>query len=271
MSIDVALIGAGVMGEAILASLTQAVGADRVRVSDARAAAGEQVAARHQVRWCAETADAVAGAAVVIIAVKPQDVAGVLGAARPAMDTAAVVVSVAAGIPTSFVEQHLDPGTAAVRVMPNTPATIGAGVSVLSPGTHATTEDLDLVSTLLAGTGHTARVPEQHQDVVTAISGSGPAYVFYLIEALAEAGVLGGLSREVALDLARRTVAGAGAMAAQSQEHPAVLRERVSSPGGTTMAALAELDDRAVRAAVVAAARRAWERAAELGQDLPSD
>src|SRR5690625_1563423 len=114
------------MGEAILASLTQAVGADRVRVSDARAAAGEQVAARHQVRWCAETADAVAGAAVVIVAVKPQDVASVLGAARPMLDTAAVVVSVAAGIPTSFLEQHLDPGAAAVRVMPNTPATIGA-------------------------------------------------------------------------------------------------------------------------------------------------
>lgn len=262
----IALIGTGVMGEAILASLIGMVGADRIRVNDARAEAGQATATRHQVRWCATAAVAADGAQVVILAVKPHDVPDVLGEVAAVLADGVVVVSVAAGVPTATLERHLPGGVATVRVMPNTPAVIGAGVSVLSAGTHAREEHLDLVADLLGGTGYVTRVPEQQQDVVTAISGSGPAYVFYLIEALAEAGVLGGLSRQVALDLATRTVAGAGAMAAASDEHPAILRERVSSPGGTTMAALAELDDRAVRAAVVAAAKRAWERAGELGQ-----
>lgn len=264
---EVALIGTGVMGEAILASLVQAVGAEAVRVNDARADVGRATAARHEVRWRDSPGEAADGAGVVIIAVKPHDVPGVLAGVAPVLAADAVVASVAAGVATATLERHLPDGVATVRVMPNTPAVIGAGVSVLSAGTHAGSDQLDRVSELLAGTGYVTRVPEKQQDVVTAISGSGPAYVFYLIEALAEAGVLGGLSRDTALDLATRTVAGAGAMAAASDDHPAILRERVSSPGGTTMAALAELDDRAVRAAVVAAAQRAWERAGELGRD----
>lgn len=266
MSVEVALVGTGVMGQAVLSSVVAHTGADRVRVHDVRAGAGRAVAQEHQVRWADTVAEAGEGAAVVILAVKPHDVPGVLGDLAPVLGGQAVVVSVAAGVTTEQLSRHLPPGAITVRVMPNTPALIGQGVSVLSPGEHATEEHLDLVRQLLAGTGFVTSVPERYQDVVTAISGSGPAYVYYLIDALAEAAVLGGLSRDLALDLARRTVAGAGAMAATSDEHPVVLRERVSSPGGTTMAAVAELDDRAVRAAVVAAARRAWERAGELGQ-----
>ena len=265
MSRKVALIGTGVMGQAVLASVIEHTGAEQVQVHDVRSDVGRQVAADHEVGWARSVADAGREAAAVIVAVKPHDVPAVLEELRQTLPASAVVVSVAAGVSTATMAEHLPEGAITIRVMPNTPALIGQGVSVLSPGPHAGKEHLELVEQLLAGTGYVTTVEEQYQDVVTAISGSGPAYVFYLVDALAEAGVLGGLSREVALELARRTVAGSGAMAADSEEHPAVLRERVSSPGGTTMAAITELDDRAVRAAVVAAARRAWERAAELG------
>lgn len=266
MGSKVALIGTGVMGQAVLASVIEHTGPDEVQVHDVRADVGRQVAADHGVGWADSVAAAGRDAAVVIVAVKPHDVPGVLDEVAQTLPERAVVVSVAAGVTTATMAEHLPPGAITVRVMPNTPALIGQGVSVLSPGPNAGQEHLDLVQELLAGTGFVTSVDERYQDVVTAISGSGPAYVFYLVDALAEAGVLGGLSRDVSLELARRTVAGSGAMAAGSQEHPAVLRERVSSPGGTTMAAISELDDRAVRAAVVAAARRAWERAAELGR-----
>lgn len=266
MSSEVALIGTGVMGQAVLASVIAHTGPHQVRVHDVRADAGRQVAADHQVAWADSIGEAVDGAQVVIVAVKPHHVPEVLDAATGALGSGTVVVSVAAGVTSATMGRHLPDRAITVRVMPNTPALIGQGVSVLSPGPYATTEHLDLVQQLLAETGYVTSVAEEYQDVVTAISGSGPAYVFYLIDAMAEAAVLGGLSREQGLELARRTVAGAGAMAAQSDEHPAVLRERVSSPGGTTMAAVTELDDRGVRAAVVAAARRAWERAEELGR-----
>lgn len=266
MSTDVrtALIGTGVMGQAVLSSVIEASGADSVRTHDVRTDVGKAAAQQFGVHWADTIAEAAADADVVIIAVKPGDVPGVLEQLPTAQGQ--VVVSLAAGVSTKVLASHLPDGAITVRVMPNTPAVIGRGVCALSAGPNATDEHLDLVTELLAGTGYVTRVAEKHQDVVTAISGSGPAYVFYLIEALAEAGVLGGLPREVSLDLARRTVAGAGAMAAQSDEHPAILRERVSSPGGTTMAAVAELDERGVRAAVVAAAERAWQRAAELGR-----
>ena len=265
---DVALIGAGVMGEAILTSLVAAVGAHRIRISDGRAEHGRAVARAHRVRWCESNAEAADGVAVVLIAVKPKDVAALAADISPRIAEGTVVVSIAAGITTRFLEARLPAGTPVVRVMPNTPATIGQGVSVLSPGAEASAEHLGLVERLLAGTGTVLQVDERYQDVVTAISGSGPAYVFYVIDALAEAGVVGGLSRDLALELARRTVLGSAAMAVASGEHPAVLRERVSSPGGTTVAAIRELDERGVRAAFIAAAEKAWQRAEELGAQL---
>ncbi|TDE91758.1 pyrroline-5-carboxylate reductase [Occultella glacieicola] len=256
------------MGEAILSSLVGAVGADRVRISDGRAEYGAAVAQRHGVRWCATNAEAVDGVGAVVIAVKPKDVGGLVGGLAGVLADEALVVSVAAGIPTAFLESRLGAANPVVRVMPNTPATIGQGVSALSAGSHATAEHLERTEALLAGTGTVLRVDEAYQDVVTGISGSGPAYVFYLIDALAEAGVVGGLSREVALDLARATVAGSGAMALASGEHPAILRERVSSPAGTTVAGVRELDERGVRAAVIAAVDAARARSVELGRDL---
>ncbi|MFV0252870.1 MAG: pyrroline-5-carboxylate reductase [Beutenbergiaceae bacterium] len=263
--IEVALIGTGVMGEAILGSLVGAVGAQRVRIADPRADHGRAVAARYGVRWAASNAEAVDGVGVVLLAVKPKDIAAACAEFAGALGSGTVVASVAAGITTAFLADRLPAGTAVVRVMPNTPATIGRGIAALSAGANARQADTKLVADLLAGTGATVVVPEQQQDVVTAVSGSGPAYLFYLLEAMRDAGVAGGLDRDLALQLAEHTVAGAAEMALRSGEDPAVLRERVTSPGGTTLAAITELDAQGVRAAVGDAARKAWERAAELG------
>lgn len=266
VAVDVAVLGVGVMGEAVLGSVVGAVGADRVVVSDGRPDHARAVAQRHGVRCTEGNADAVAGADVVVVAVKPKDVAGLCEEIAPALGARTLLVSVAAGITTAFLADRLPAGTRVVRVMPNTPAVIGRGIAALSAGAGARPDDLDLVAGLLAGTGTTVRVPEDQQDAVTAISGSGPAYAFYLLEAMRDAGVAGGLEPDLALTLARHTVAGAAELAlSQADVDPAELRRRVTSPGGTTQAAVAELDARDVHDAVVAAARAAWERAAELG------
>lgn len=261
---QVGIVGVGVMGEAILGSIATAVGPERVRVTDGRPEHGREVAARHGVRWVEDNAQLGSGADVVVLAVKPKDVAAVCADLAPVLTEGAVVVSVAAGITTAFLADRLPAATRVVRVMPNTPATIGRGIAALSAGEGAGEADLDLVARLLAGTGETVTVPEAQQDVVTAVSGSGPAYVFYLIEAMRDAGVAGGLDPELALTLARQTVAGAAALATAVDDDPQVLRERVTSPGGTTLAAITELDERGVRDAVGAAIRKAAERAAEL-------
>ncbi|GMA30328.1 pyrroline-5-carboxylate reductase [Litorihabitans aurantiacus] len=266
----VALLGSGVMGSAVLSSFVRADGVTHVAVTDARAGHAREVAERHrggapvEVSGGDDNVAAVSGADVVVLAVKPQHVPALLAQVADAVGPDAIVVSIAAGVTCAAIEQALPAGTAVVRVMPNTPATIGQGVAAVSAGATASGDHLDLVELLLAGTGLVVRVPEEQQSVVTAISGSGPAYVFHLIDALAEAGTAGGLPRALALRLAAATVAGSGAYAQTSGEHPALLREAVSSPAGTTLAALEVLDDRAVRAAYGAAVRAAARRADEL-------
>lgn len=265
----VTLIGTGVMGGAILAALT-AAGAPRrdVAVVDAVPGRAATVAAARGVRAVERIADAAAGADVVVVAVKPKDVAAVLADLAGAVGPQTVVVTVVAGLEAAFYERRLPAGVPVVRVMPNTPATIGRGMSAVAPGAAAREEHLAAAEDLLAGTGAVVRVAERDLDAVTAISGSGPAYVFYVIDALAEAGVLLGLGRALATTLATQTVLGAAALVSETGEHPAVLRERVSSPAGTTVAALRHLDAAGVRAAFVGAAEAAWRRAGELGREL---
>lgn len=263
---QVAVMGGGVMGEALLgALLTAGWSPEQVEVTEHATARADELARRYAVRTGASNADAAARADVVLVAVKPNVVGAVLEEIAPALRGGALVVSVAAGLPIAFYEQRLPAGTPVVRVMPNTPAVVGKGASAIAAGTHATEGHLVLVEKLLAATGLVVRVAEKDLDAVTAISGSGPAYAFYLVDAMAEAGVLLGLTRDLATRLAVATVEGAAALAAQSGDHPVVLRERVSSPGGTTVAAVAELDAHGVRAGVVAAARAAAERSRELG------
>lgn len=262
----VGLLGGGAMGEAILAAvLAGGVALDDVLVCERSAARATELAERHGVRADATAAKVAARSDVVVVALKPKDVAGVLAEIGDALGEA-VVVSVAAGLTTAFYEERLPAGTPVVRVMPNTPALIGRGAAAVCAGAHATPEHLAAVETLLAGTGLVVRVAESDMDAVTAVSGSGPAYVFYLIDALTEAGVLLGLTRETAAALAKATFSGSAALVEETGEHPVVLRERVSSPGGTTVAALRELDAHGVRAAVLAAAEAARDRSRELAE-----
>ncbi|MCB2174223.1 MAG: pyrroline-5-carboxylate reductase [Actinomycetales bacterium] len=261
----VGLLGAGVMGEALLAAVLRGgTPPDAVLVAEPSAERAAAVAQRHGVRT-AEPSRVAEASDTLLVAVKPKDVPAVLAAVADHLRPGALVVSVAAGVTTAALAGPLPAGTPVVRVMPNTPAVIGKGAAAICPGEAATDEHLARVEALLAPTGLVLRVGEADMDAVTAISGSGPAYVFYLVDALAEAGVLLGLTRAQALDLARATFAGAAALLESSGEHPVVLRERVSSPGGTTVAALRELDAHGVRAAVLAAAEAARDRSRELG------
>lgn len=265
---SVAVLGGGVMGEAlVVAVLRSGVVPDAVVVAEKAEARAADLTRAHGVRTTADPTAAVAGADVVVLAVKPQDIAAVLAVVGPALASGTLVVTVAAGLPLAFYEARLPEGTPVVRVMPNTPAVIGEGAGAMSGGTSATAEHLAQVGRLLAATGVLLQVPEDHLDAVTAISGSGPAYVFYLVDALAEAGVLLGLPRAQALELAIGTFRGSAALLTESGEHPVVLRERVSSPGGTTVAALRELDAHGVRAAILAAATAARDRSRQLAAE----
>jgi pyrroline-5-carboxylate reductase len=176
----------------------------------------------------------------------------------------ALVVSLAAGITTEFLEQRLPAGTPVVRVMPNTPALVDEGMAAISAGAHCDDQHLSHAESLLSAVGKVVQVAEKHQDAVTAISGSGPAYIFYVTEAMIEAGVFLGLPRTTATELVVQTLYGAATMLRETGDHPSVLRENVTSPGGTTVAALRTLDDHKVRAAFISALEAARDRSHEL-------
>lgn len=263
-----AVLGAGVMGQTIVAAaLNAGWSPDGVTATVLNAAAAARVGRDLGVSVGLDNAAAVRGAGLVVVAVKPKDVAGLLDTIAAHVEPGAVVASVVVGLATSVYERRL-PGAAVVRVMPNTPAVVGAGVSAISGGSRADEAALALVERLLASTGLVMRVDERDLDAVGALSGSGPAYVFYVIDALAEAGVLLGLSRETSLRLATATVEGSAHMLAETGGHPAILRERVSSPGGTTVAALRRLDSGGVRAAFLDAVEAARDRSRELAAAL---
>ena len=171
-----------------------------------------------------------------------------------------------AGLPTALYERHLPAGTPVVRVMPNTPMLVGEAMSAISAGSHAQPEHLQVVEDLLSTVGKVVRVPEAQQDAVTALSGSGPAYFFYLVEAMIDAGILLGLPRNVSTELIIQSAVGAARMLRETGEHPVALREAVTSPGGTTIAAIRELENHAVRAALLSAIEAAAVRSAELGK-----
>jgi len=258
------LVGAGVMGESILAGvLDSGSAASEVLVVERRADRAAEVAARFGVRLV-DLPTGAARAGMLLLAVKPADVAGTLDQIAPQLGSDAVLVCVAAGVSTAQLERHLPAGAPVVRAMPNTPALVRAGVTAIAPGTHAGAEHLERAERLLAGVGTVVRVAEEQMDAVTAVSGSGPAYVFLVVEALVEAGVRAGLPRPLASELVVQTLRGSALMLGETAEHPAVLRERVTSPGGTTAAALHELERAGVRAAFGEAVQAALRRAGQL-------
>ncbi|SFT46649.1 pyrroline-5-carboxylate reductase [Geodermatophilus amargosae] len=260
-----AVLGGGKMGEALLAGLVKRSGSGGVVVCERHPERGRELAARYGVE-VVDIEEAAARARVLLLAVKPQDLPGLLTLLAPAVDDGHLVVSIAAGISTATIEAALPAGVPVVRVMPNTPALVDEGMSVLSAGASAGEAELDEAEALLSTVGRVARVPEYQQDAVTALSGSGPAYFFYLVEAMVDAGVLLGLPRALTTELVVQTALGSAVMLRESGEHPAQLRDAVSSPGGTTIAGIRELERHSVRSALIAAIEAAAARSVELGR-----
>lgn len=261
----IAVIGAGVMGETFIAALLDAGYSPReVLISENRADRATEISSKYAVT-SGSAAEVAAQADVIIIAVKPQQMAEVLEQIGPVVRDSATVISLAAGISLSVMQAAFTSGVGCVRAMPNTPALVGHGMTVISRG--ATVDDARMaeVHALLTSVGHVAEVDESQQDAVTAISGSGPAYVFAMMEALESAAVDLGLDPSIARTLVVHTVAGAGILAQKTDEDPAELRRRVTSPGGTTAAALQVFADRDLNDVVRAATRAARDRSVELG------
>jgi pyrroline-5-carboxylate reductase len=266
MDLTLAIIGAGNMGEALLRGLLRSgwITADRIVCADTPERC-EVITQRHGVRATPDNAEAVTGADIVVLAVKPQIIRAVLSGLADALTSEQTVISIAAGTTTAVIEGLLAQDVPVVRVMPNTPALVDEGMAVVAPGAHATAHSVALAREILGTVGAVLELPESLMDAVTAVSGTGPAYVFYLAEALVDAGVDLGLGHEVATELVVQTMIGSAALLRQADMEPAELRAQVTSPGGTTAAAVTVLDGAGVqdlfRQAVAAAARRSSELA----------
>ena len=261
------VLGGGRMGEALVGGLLAAGWAEAgdVVVVEPVAARRDELTAAHPGLRVTDAPQRADGA---LLAVKPGDVPAACAAlteVKPAR-----VLSIAAGVTIAALEAALPPGTPVVRAMPNTPALVGAGAAAVAPGSSAGDDDLAWAEQILGAVGVVVRVEEPLLDAVTGLSGSGPAYVFLFAEALVDAGVAAGLTRDVATTLAVQTVLGSAQMLSETGTHPAVLKDMVSSPGGTTAAGLRALESRAVRSAIIEAVLAATQRSKELGGSGPA-
>jgi pyrroline-5-carboxylate reductase len=260
----IAVIGAGTMGETLLSGLLRSGWSpDRLVATERRPDRAKELAERYGIR-IVENDVAVAEADVLVITVKPQDAPALMAELGPVVPASKLVISICAGLPISFFAKWLPEGTPVVRVMTNTPALVDEAMTAISAGPHATDEHLAVAEEMFRPVGRTVRLPESQQDAVTALSGSGPAYFFFLVEAMTDAGILLGLPRQVAHDLIVQTAIGSAIMLRDSGEHPVKLREAVTSPAGTTISAIRELENHGVRAALLAALEAARDRAREL-------
>jgi pyrroline-5-carboxylate reductase len=267
----VAILGTGRIGEAFVSGLLSS-GWRRPEEIAGTARRAERVAElreRHAIEATLSNQDAARGAALVVIAVKPQDIDGLLDEVGEVILPEQTVLTVAAAIPTALIEKRLSAGVPVVRAMPNTPSTVHEGIAGLCAGAHAGDANLDLAEEALSHLGAVVRVPESALDAITAVSGSGPAYFALLAEAMIEAGILLGLSREISTQLVVQTMLGTAKQLRDERMHPVELREMVTSPGGTTIAAIRELEIAGVRAAFLNAIQAAMVRARELAAGEP--
>jgi pyrroline-5-carboxylate reductase len=261
-----ALIGVGAMGRALISRLLErgVFVPGEVVVWDADESKRQDAQAELGVRVAASNIDAVSDAETIMIAVKPDIVPLVLEEISPVVSPSQLLVVVAAGVSTQAVQSHLPPGIPVVRVMPNTPALVGETAAAFSRGSHSGPEHAARVGDMLSAVGVAMEVPEKLLDAVTGLSGSGPAYVYTMIEAMSDAGVSVGLPRAISNMLAAQTVLGSAKMVIETGEHPAKLRDAVTTPGGTTIAGLAALERAGFRAAIIDAVQAATKRSQEL-------
>jgi pyrroline-5-carboxylate reductase len=261
-----ALVGAGIIGEALLSGIlsSQLVPVTHVVATDADRTRADYIGEKYGVRTYTNNRQAVAGADLVLLCVMPQRVKDILREIRKDVRQGVLVISVAASVTTRLIEQELDRGVRVVRVMPNTPCLIRQGMSALCRGKHATDEDLKIAQAIFGSMGRAVVVDERHMDAITGLSASGPAYVYMIIESLAEAGVKLGLPRELSTELSAQTLLGASAMVLHTGEHPAKLKDVVTTPAGCTIDGLLELEEGGLRVTLIKAVVRAAERAREL-------
>jgi pyrroline-5-carboxylate reductase len=265
----IAIIGAGRIGEALLSGLLSSGWRTPAEIV-VTARSADRVAALHEkhgVEATTSNADALKGAELVVVAVKPQDIDSLLAEIGPLLTSDQTLLSVAAAIRTSYIEGRVGDGIPVVRAMPNSPSTVHEGMAGVCGGAHAGDAQLALAEEALRHLGRVVRVPESSMDAVTALSGSGPAYFALLAEAMIEAGILLGVSREVSTTLVVQTMLGTAKQLRDEGMHPVELREAVTSPGGTTIAAIRELEQAGVRAAFLNAIQAAMNRARELSQE----
>jgi pyrroline-5-carboxylate reductase len=264
----IGFIGAGNMAEAMIRGLVRGghVGADRVVASAPRRARLDELKAAYGIGTTLDNREVARGAEIVVLSVKPQILHKVLREVGDQLRPGTLVISIAAGIDTETIEAHLAEGVRVVRAMPNVPATVGAGATAIAAGERAGEADLDVARAIFDAVGITVALDESQLDAVTGLSGSGPAYVFLVLEALADAGVKVGLSRRNAQRLAAQTVMGSAKLLLETDEHPGRLKDMVTSPGGTAIAGLHTLEEGGLRTTLINAVETATKRARELGR-----
>src|SRR6266508_4038259 len=264
----IAFLGSGNMAEALVKGLLAAGTAakDEIVCAEPRPERREELQARYGIAAIASNTAAVQQAEIIVLSVKPQVMDALLDEIAPAVDPRKLVVSIAAGVPSAAIARRLGAGARIIRTMPNTPALVGAGATALARGPHATEADIGVAVALFEAVGTAVVVEEHLLDAVTGLSGSGPAFVFLAIEALADGGVKMGLPRHVAMALAAQTVVGAGRLVLETGEHPGRLKDQVTSPGGTTIAGVHALESAGFRGALIAAVEASARRSRELGE-----
>ena len=265
----IAIIGAGNMGEALISGLTVSGSSKPKSIicTDVRESRLEEIKKEYGVRTTENNIDAVEASDIIVYAVKPQIMASVLKETAEKLDMSKLIISIAAGVPMAAIESCLNKDLRLIRVMPNIPAAVKEGASAIAAGGHASDEDVDLAMQIFNSVGKCVFLKENYlMDAITGLSGSGPAYIFLIVDALADAGVKMGLAREEALFLSTQTVLGAAKLLMETGEHPGQLKDRVTSPGGTAIAGLATLEEGGLRTTLIHAVEAATDRSKELGE-----
>jgi pyrroline-5-carboxylate reductase len=265
----IAFIGAGNMGEAIISGLIVSGSSkpENIICTDVRESRLDEIKSEYGVRVSVNNAEAVEASDIIIYAVKPQIMATVLEETADKLDMSKLVISIAAGVPLPAIEACLNKDLRLIRVMPNIAAAVKEAASAIAAGGHATDEDVDLAMEIFNSIGKSIFLKENYlMDATTGLSGSGPAYIFLIVDALADAGVKMGLSREEALFLSTQTVLGAAKLLMETREHPGQLKDKVTSPGGTAIAGLAMLEEGGLRTTLIRGVEAATQRSKELGE-----